>query len=537
MRPETRYARSGDVHVAWQAHGSGPLDLVFVHGFISNLELHWDEPGLAHLLARLGSFARVIQFDKRGTGLSDRATALPSLETRMDDVRAVMDAAGVERAVLLGGSEGGPLSMLFAATYPERTAALILYGSYACFHEAVLSPDRLESFIAMIEAEWGSGVSLRAFAPAHYADPGFRAWWSRFERLSASPRAAVALARMNAQIDVRHVLPTIRVPTLVLHRSNDVRVSVEAGRALAAAIPGARYVEMPGADHPIWTGDVDRVVDEIEEFLTGTRQEAAPRAERMLATVLAAEIAEAERGASALGDGAWGRLLSGWRATVTATLARFRGRPIGPMHADGALLAVFDGPVRAMRCAALLRDLAALQLGGHAALRAGLHAGEVAPPGAEEPAGGLALHLAVRIARMGRPGEVLASMTVRDLVVGSGLRFREREPRLVLPPEAGGGRLGLVALTGDDRPVDGSSPAMPRPPGGAAAATPLLPGLSAREREVLGLVARGLSNPAIAAELLLSEHTVKRHVANILTKLNLPTRAAAAAFAARAGLA
>jgi len=519
-RPETRYARSGDVHVAYQVHGTGKLDLVFVPGYISNLEAQWEEPGFAHLLWRLGSFTRLIFFDKRGTGLSDPVDRLPNLETRMDDVRAVMDAAGVERAALLGASEGGPMSILFAATYPERTRALVLYGSYANFHDAVLPPERLDGFIAGIERDWGSGASLRFFAPGRLDDRDFAAWWARFERLGASPCAAVALARMNAQIDVRHVLPVVRVPTLVIHRSGDVRVKVAAGRELAARIPGARWVELPGSDHPIWTGETDRVVDEIEEFLTGTRSSAA--AGSVLGTVLAAELAEAERGVAACG-GNWAARLAQWRAGVAEIAARYRARPLGPVQADGGWIAVFDGPARAARCAAALRDAAPELLG--CALRCGLHSGELPAglDGAAEPTG-LALHIAGRIAGLARPGEVLVSGTVRDLVAGSGLRFRERETRLVLPPEAGG-RLPLLALAGDAH-------------GGAAApaGAPVLPGLSERERQVLRLVVRGLSNPEIAAELGLSEHTAKRHVTNILAKLGLPGRAAAAAFAARAGL-
>ncbi len=518
MRSETHYARSGEVHVAYQVHGTGKLDLVLVPGHISNLEAQWEEPGFAHLLRRLGSFTRLILFDKRGTGLSDPVPELPNLEP-CDDVRAVMDAAGVERAALLGVSEGGPIATLFAATHPERVRALVLYGTYANFCDAVLPPERLEEFLAGLERDWGSGATLRHFAPGRLGDRDFAAWWARFERLGASPHAAVALVRMNAQVDVRHALPAVRVPTLVIHRSGDVRVNVAAGRELAARIPGARWVELSGSDHPIWSGDIDRVVEEIEEFLTGSRSPAV--ADSILGTVLVAELAEAECGVAACGD--WAGRLARWRLAVAEAAARHHARPLGPVQADGGWIAVFDGPARAARCAAALRDAVPGLLG--CALRCGLHSGELPAgrDGAMEPAG-LALHIARRIAGMARPGEVLVSGTVRDLVAGSGLRFRERGARLALPPEAGG-LLPLLALAGD---AHGSAQ--------APADLPVLLGLSERERQVLRLVARGLSNPGIAAELGLSGHTAKRHVANILVKLGLPSRAAAAAFAARAGL-
>src|SRR5215470_18064282 len=298
QRPETHYAKSGDVHIAYQVFGAGPIDLVIVPGFISNLDVHWDDPGYAHLLWRLAAFARIIMFDKRGTGLSDPVSQLPNLETRMDDVRAVMDAAGSDRAALLGGSEGGPLAMLFAATYPKRTRALVLYGSYAHFYSSVLSKERLESFIAKAEESWGTGASLRAFAPGMLEKPRFREWWARYERLGASPAAVVALFRMNAEIDVRAVLPTIGVPTLVIHRRDDVRVSFAGGRYLAEHIAGAKFVEIPGSDHLFWVGDTDRIADEVEEFLTGMR----PRSEhnRVLATIVALDISGAPRSADRL---------------------------------------------------------------------------------------------------------------------------------------------------------------------------------------------------------------------------------------------
>ena len=276
--PETRYAKSGDVRIAYQVIGQGPLDLVFVPGFMSNLDVQWEDPGFTHLLNRLSSFTRLILLDKRGTGLSDRVDNhhLPSLETRMDDVRAVMDAAGSGRAALLGASEGGPMSILFAATYPQRTRALVLYGSYAHFHTWVMGREALDGFIRGIENSWGTGVSAPLFAPDQSKDGRFPAWWGRFERLSASPSAAVALAQMNAAIDIRSVLATVRVPTMVIHRRDDARIKFAGGRYLAEKIVGAHFVELAGRDHPVWTGDIDSVVDEIEEFLTGTRPAAVP---------------------------------------------------------------------------------------------------------------------------------------------------------------------------------------------------------------------------------------------------------------------
>jgi pimeloyl-ACP methyl ester carboxylesterase/DNA-binding CsgD family transcriptional regulator len=511
--PQTRYARSGDVRIAYQVIGNGAVDLVFVPGFISNLDVHWEDPGYSHLLRRLGAFARLIQFDKRGTGLSDRVDIrhLPSLETRMDDVRAVMDAAGSGRAVLLGASEGAPMSILFAATYPERTRALVLYGGYAHFHSWVLAPAALSAFIRGIEAGWGSGASLASFAPERVDDPHFRAWWARFERLSASPSAALALARMNAEIDVRPVLKSIRVPTLLLHRSNDARVRIAGGRYLAEHIKGARFVEIPGRDHPIWTGDIDRVVDEIEEFVTGSRP--VPAFDRVLATIVAVRLVAAPRAAVKLGDRQWSERLHELREAVHDECARFGGS----IAAAGAeeISARFDGPARAVRCAIAVRDLArTLRL----ELAVGVHAGEVEVHGATTS--GVAVHVAARIAARARTGDVLVTGTVKDLVPGSGLRFET---------------YGTESIEGFDSPLPLFIAADERTVGalGRAAARPELDALSTREREVLALVAAGLSNAAIAKRLHISEHTVKRHVANILGKLDLPTRAAAAAVMGR----
>lgn len=351
-RPETRYARNGDVHLAYQVVGQGPIDLVYVPGFINNLDLLWDEPDYARLLTRLAAFSRLILFDKRGTGLSDPVAEVPTLEQRMDDVRAVMDAAGSDRAVILGASEGGAMAALFAATHPARTRSLVLYGAYACFAVFVSPPERTAALIAEIEAEWGSGFLLRHFAPARQSEPALRAWWARHERLGASPRMAAQLVQMNAGIDIRPVLPAVRVPALVLHRAGDTRVSPAAGRFLAEHIEGARLAELSGDAHPIWLGDVDSVADKVEAFVTGTRPGRIDAPDRVLATVLAAEVADPERGAAALGDAAWCGRLDGYREEAHGLLAEYRARSAGAVRADGALLASFlrrPGPCRALR--------------------------------------------------------------------------------------------------------------------------------------------------------------------------------------------
>jgi pimeloyl-ACP methyl ester carboxylesterase/DNA-binding CsgD family transcriptional regulator len=525
LRPQTRYARSGDVRLAYQVVGNGPLDLVYVPGFINNLDLLWDEANYVRLLTRVAAFSRLILFDKRGTGLSDPVADAPTLEQRMDDVRAVMDAAGSARALILGASEGGAMAALFAAAHPDRTRALILYGAYPSFATYVSPPEKVEAFLDEIEAEWGTGFLLRHFAPGQADDTTTRAWWARHERLGASPRMAQQLVRMNASIDIRAVLPAIGVPTLILHRAGDSRVPLAAGRALAAGISGAQLAIVAGDAHPIWMGDVDRLSDEIEVFITGVRPVRRPPADRALATVLATEIADAGRGAAAHGDRNWGGLLERWRTEAVEIVAEAGAHPGAAVRADGALLGAFDGAARAVRCAATLREAARRLLAS--SLRCGLHVGEVARDSTEAPSG-LAVHVALRVAALASPDEVLVSGTVRDLVAGSGLRFREREIRLPLGPEADGVRLPLLALAGDDRPVRIT------PPTGAPPAS--LQALSPREREVLRMMSRGMSNPAIAASLGISENTVKKQVGSVLLKLALPSRAAAAAVAARAGL-
>jgi class 3 adenylate cyclase len=418
MTPETRYAHSGNLRIAYQVVGSGPLDLVFVAGFVSNLEFIWEDPAPAHFFSRLGGFSRLILFDKRGTGLSDRVAGIATLEERMDDVRAVMDVVGSDRAALFGVSEGGPMSLMFAATYPERVQALALYGSYAC--HPTLSAENIEQHAELIHRLWGTGEYwARSFAPSKVSDEVALRSFARRERLSASPSAAVAILRMNTEIDARHILPTIRVPALILHRVGDARITVEAGRYLAANIPNARYVELPGSNHsPVEERDTaDRIVEEVEEFLTGSRS--GPEIDRVLATVLFTDIADSTKHAAELGDGDWRALLDQHDQMVRQQLARFRGHEVKNLG-DG-FIATFDGPVRAVRCAAAISD--SIRLLG-IAVRSGLHTGEIELK--RNDVAGIAVHIAARVAAEAEAGETVVSSTVRDLVAGSGLRFQDR---------------------------------------------------------------------------------------------------------------
>jgi class 3 adenylate cyclase len=419
QRPPIRYARSGEVNIAYQVVGDGPLDLVLVAGFVSHLEMDWDEPRSARFIERLASFSRLIRFDKRGTGLSDRPAGLPDLETRMDDVRAVMDAVGSERAALFGYSEGGPMCMLFAATYPERTSALVLYGTYAKrrnpdddYPWAPTWADRQAAAIR-IEQTWGTESDLEMMTPQ--TDAQLRQWWNARARAAAGPGAARDLILMNSQIDVRPALPAINAPTLVIHRSGDLDPRIEEGRYIAEHIAGARFVELPGDDHVPWI-DADQIIDEVEEFLTGQRR--TPESDRILATVMFTDLVGSTGRAAEMGDRRWGELIERHHAIVRAELRRFRGHEVDTTG-DG-FLATFDGPARAVRCAqALVEAVRRLDL----EIRVGVHTGELEMVG--EDVRGLAVHIGARVAAAAGPGEVLVSSTVRDLVAGSGLAFED----------------------------------------------------------------------------------------------------------------
>jgi class 3 adenylate cyclase len=410
--PVTRYAKSGDVHVAYQVFGSGSIDLVFAPGFISHIEHYWDHPDLARWLLRLGSFARVVIFDKRGTGLSDPVPEVPSLEQRMDDVRAVMDTVGIESAAQLGISEGGALATLFAATYPERCQRLVLYGAFA---RSPITTDAVKPYLKYIDRDWGSGRSLPIWAPSRRDDPTLQQWWGRFERLGASPSAAMAVVQMAFQIDISDILSSVHVPTLIIHCTGDTLIHVDCGRFLAQHIPGARLIELPGEDHLFFVHE--KIGDCVEEFLTGSISVA--ESHRILATVLFTDIVGSTARAEEMGDQRWHNLLAAHHATVRRELVRYRGSEIRSLG-DG-FLATFDGPARAIRCACAISEaVRPLDI----QVRCGLHTGEIETAG--DDVQGIAVHIAARVSALAEAGEILVSRTVKDLVAGSGLHFKER---------------------------------------------------------------------------------------------------------------
>jgi class 3 adenylate cyclase/alpha-beta hydrolase superfamily lysophospholipase len=433
MIPETKYARSEGVHIAYQAFGRGPRNLVFVPGWASHIEYAWEEPLFARFMERLASFARVIWFDKRGTGLSDRVSGVPILEQRVDDLRAVMKAAGIRRATVFGASEGGSMSALFAATRPEQVERLILYGAFAKRLRSAnypWAPTRAarERWIGQLDAAWGGDLEIPTLAPSMARDANFRRWFAAYGRLSVSPSAAVTLARMNTEIDIRGLLSSIHVPTLVVHRTGDRDVLVGNGRYLAEHIPGAKWVELAGNDHVWWVGDAGALLDEVEEFVTGTRAGRSP--ERMLTTILFTDIVGSTRRAKSLGDRRWAHLLARHNQVVRKEIARFNGRVV-KSTGDG-FLATFDGPARAVRCAAAIRQ-SVRELG--IAIRAGVHTGECEVLG--DDIGGLSVHVAARVAAASDGSNVMVTSTVKDLVAGSGIHFDDR---------------GLHALKGLDEP-------------------------------------------------------------------------------------
>jgi class 3 adenylate cyclase len=424
FQPKLNYARNGDVNIAYQVVGEGPLDLLVIPPFVSHLDLYWAAPKTASFFRRLASFSRLILFDKRGTGLSDPVADVGTLEDRMEDVHAVLDACGSRQAAVFGLSEGGPMSLLFAATYPERTTALVMFGSYAKLvptadyfpERAAAGAESIAAFRDALENHWGEGAALGKFMPSAAADRNALQTLGMFERAAASPAMVGAQQRFSEQIDVRRVLPAISSPTLVLHRGDDL-VPAEYGRYIADHVPGARFRELDGDDHLPWDGDSRAVLDEVEEFLTGARRGGEP--DRMLTTVLFTDIAGSTERAATLGDERWRVLLENHDELVRRRLTAFKGREIKTLG-DG-FLATFDGPGRAIRCACAIReDVAGLGVD----IRAGVHTGECEVMGND--IGGMAVHIGARVIGQAPPGAVLVTGAVRDLVVGSGIEFADR---------------------------------------------------------------------------------------------------------------
>lgn len=425
MVPETHYTKVGDVHIAYQTVGDGPLDLIVVPGWVSHLEVqYWEEPIVARFFQRLANFSRLILFDKRGTGLSDRvaASALPTLEERMEDVRAVMDAVDSTRAAVFGISEGGAMCALFAATYPERVSALIMSG---CFPRWIKDDDypwaptreQHEAAFDVYESRWGTSIGFKTVAPSVADDERCKNWWARNLRMGASPADGIALYRMNIEIDIRAILPTIQVPTLLLHRVGDRLIDVGNSRYMSKHIPGAKYIELDGIDHLPWFGDANAALGEIQEFLTGVRP--SEEHERVLATVLFADVVGSTAQASTLGDAQWRDRLEAFYQIVRRELGRFRGTMV---HTTGdGVLATFDGPVRAVRCAmALCHEAMAVGT----TIRVGVHIGEVQMM--DDEIGGINVHIGARVMDIAGAGEVLVSSTVKDIIAGTSIRFEDR---------------------------------------------------------------------------------------------------------------
>ncbi len=417
MLPTTRYAKSGDVHIAYQLFGEGPVNLVFVPGFISHIENYWDEPEMARALEHMGTYARVAMFDKRGTGLSDPVDA-PTMDERMDDIRAVMDAVNFDRAAIFAISEGGPLACLFAAHHPNRCQSLLLYSAFARFSSWFPNDEALNQLFAYIDSDWGSGNSAPMFNPSLAGNVAFQTWFGKFERLGATPGAAKKIMRLNSQIDVTDILPSVQVPTGIIHRTDDALIDVDGGRELAQLIPNSTLTEFSGADHFFTAGENHLEIEHaIEEFITGVKSE--PVFDRVLATVMFTDIANSTSRAAELGDTSWRQLLDAHDNIVRNELKRYRGNEIKSLG-DG-FLATFDGPARAIKCAQAIRD--AVQAIG-IEIRAGVHTGEVEM--ASDDVRGIGVHIAARVSALAKNSEVLVSRTVKDLVVGSGIVFEDR---------------------------------------------------------------------------------------------------------------
>jgi class 3 adenylate cyclase/DNA-binding CsgD family transcriptional regulator len=527
--PQTHYAAAEkNVHVAYQVFGGGTHDLVFVPPFVSNLDVWWELPTAARFFNGLASFARVILLDKRGTGLSDRLSTVETPEERVDDIRAVMDAVGCKKAAIFGASEAVPIAIIFAATYPERTTALLLWGGMARWSPAPdypwsLTDEMYTKIVELSSSQWGTGFSASLIYPSGADELGIRDWFSRYERVSASPGGFARITLNNTAFDVRSILPSIQAPTLLLHADNDTFVHVGGSRYLASHIPDAKYVELHGTDHLFCGENGDTLVEEIEEFLTGSRHVSVP--DRVLATVLFTDIVNSTERAASLGDEAWKKLLERHHAIVRRQLTLFRGRELDT--AGDGVFASFDGPARAIRCACAISD-SMLELG--VAIRAGLHTGECEIVG--KKLAGIAVHIGARVAGRAAAGEILVSGTVRDLVAGSGLRFRD-QGTASLKGIHGEWRLYAVERNGSPAPRtdparEAFQAAVERAVGGPRTG-PLTP-LSKRESEVALLVAGGLTNRQVAGRLFLAERTAEWHVEQILAKLGLTNRAQVASW-------
>jgi class 3 adenylate cyclase len=420
--PETYYVKSGDTHIAFQVIGDGPIDVVWAPGFVHHIDLVWEEPSAARYFTGLASFSRLVVMNNRGSGLSDPVSVLPTLEERMEDVLAVVNAAECDEPVVFGNADGAAMCTLLAATHPDRVSRLVLYSPMIKLLKTDdfpwgVDPELLDAYAQASGEHWGTGITLELIAPSASTDERLRKWWGRYERSSVTPAGVVANTRMDAQLDARAILPLVQAPTLVLNRTGDRVTSVGAARWVADQIPDARFVELPGDDHWPWLGDADSVLAEVREFVTGTREGEAP--DRVLATVLFTDIVESTRKASELGDRRWRELLDTHDAAVHRQLERFRGRAVST--AGDGFLATFDGPARAIRCAAAIAE-AVHELGIE--VRAGVHTGEVERRG--DDVGGIAVHIGARVGALGGPGEVVVSRTVVDLVAGSGLEFEDR---------------------------------------------------------------------------------------------------------------